>query len=148
MGFFRTHLFYPLLHISYYLVLDLLLSCAGVRMEMQIGRRGNTEVLGQIARRIRSGREIGMLFWTAGYRVVVKEWKCSVPSARCIQYRSIVRESPKLAGKCQAAIFKLKQNIYKSFTCINGPESRKYIRKAKFSFAKIQRSFFSRRRIR
>lgn len=75
---------------------------AGVRVERQIRGRGDSKIFGQIAGRMRSCRKAGVFFRATGHRVVFKEWKCSVPSARCIQYRSIVRESPKLTGNERA----------------------------------------------
>lgn len=67
-------------------------------MERQIRRRRDAEVLGQVAGCVRAGRKIGMFFRATGHRVVFKEWKCSVPSARCVQYRSTLRESPESTG--------------------------------------------------
>ena len=43
-------------------------------------------------------RTTRLLFRTVGHRVVFKEWKCSVPSPRCIKHRSTVRESSKFTG--------------------------------------------------
>lgn len=47
---------------------------AGVqRVERQIRGRGDSEILGQIAGRVRSCRKTGMLFRATGHRVVSEE---------------------------------------------------------------------------
>lgn len=45
----------------------------GVRVEGQVSRRRDSEILGQIAGRVRSGRKTGMFFRTIGHRVVFEE---------------------------------------------------------------------------
>lgn len=71
---------------------------AGIWLERKVHRRWDPKIFGQIARRLCSGRTARLLFWTAGHSVVVKEWKCSVPSPRCIKHRSTIRESSEFAG--------------------------------------------------